>query len=248
MDPSRKSNCIGPVLQQILWNLPTGCTKHHPGKLSLRVGMPVMIKKNKATECSVTNGAEGIVVGWTTRPIDAEHTVLDILFVQLTSPPKPLQLEGLPLNVVPIEHETINVACNLPDRQVLNISRDQVLVVLNFEMTDFDSQGRTRQYNVCNLQNCRSHQSVYTYLSRGSTYDRTLLIQGFDSSKLTGGLSGYLCQEFRELELLDEITKLRFHNKLLDKVVGLTRSHLIASYRRFKGEQYVPSSMSGPLK
>lgn len=136
VDPSRKSNRIGPVLQQILWNLPPGCTKH-PGKLSLCVGMPVMIKKNKATECSVTNGAEDVVAGWTTRTIDAEHTALEVLFVQLTSPPKPLQLEGLPLNVVPVGHETINVACNLPDGQVLNISRDQVPVVLNFEMTDF---------------------------------------------------------------------------------------------------------------
>lgn len=149
---------------------------------------------------------------------------------------------------MPVVHEHINVACTLPDGKVVNISRGQVPVVLNFAMTDFGSQGRTRKYNVCDLQNCRNHQSVYTCLSRGSTYDGTLIVQGFDSSKLTGGLSGYLRQEFRELELLDEITELRFNNQLSKDVVGITRSQLISSYRRHKGEAYVPQAMPDPLQ
>jgi len=33
--------------------------------LTLCKGMPVMIKRNEATECCVTNGAEAIVVGGT---------------------------------------------------------------------------------------------------------------------------------------------------------------------------------------
>jgi hypothetical protein len=49
--------------QYIFWSLPPNSTNNHPGKLSLCKGMPVMIKKNKATECGVTNGAEGVVVG-----------------------------------------------------------------------------------------------------------------------------------------------------------------------------------------
>ena len=248
IDPKRQSNRIGPRLQHILWTLSPGCSNHHPGKLSLCVGMPVMIKKNKATECSVTNGAEGVVVGWKTRPIDEDHVALDVLFVRLTSPPQPIQLEDLPENVVPVAHEQINIACTLPDGKVVNISRGQVPIVLNFGMTDFGSQGRTRKYNVCDLQNCRNHQSVYTCLSRGSTYAGTLIVQGFDSSKLTGGLSGYLRQEFRELELLDEITELRFNNQLSKNVVGLTRSQLISSYRNHKGEDYIPHAMPGPLK
>lgn len=55
-------------------------------------------------------------------------------------------------------------------------------------------------------------------------------MQGFDSQKLTGGLSGYIRQEFQELEILDEITKLRFHANLPGQVDRITRAQLITSY------------------
>lgn len=37
-----------------------------------------------------------------------------------------------------------------------------------------------------------------------------LIVQGMDTSKITKGISGFLRQEFRELEILNEITKLRY--------------------------------------
>ena len=73
----------------------------------------------------------------------------------------------------------------------------------NFAMTDFGSQGRTRVWNVCDLNLCRSHQSVYTCLSCGSTLEGTIIVQPFNADKLTGGIAGSLRQEFRELELLE---------------------------------------------
>ena len=54
-------------------------------------------------------------------------------------------------------------------------------------------------------------------LLRGVGYYKTLIIQEFDSYKMTGGLSGYLHQEFCRLELLNEITKLHFEQTLLKK-------------------------------
>ncbi|KAI0092921.1 hypothetical protein BDY19DRAFT_869623, partial [Irpex rosettiformis] len=57
-----------------------------------------------------------------------------------------------------------------------------------------------------------------------------------------------LRQEFRELELLDEITKLRYKNKLPEGVGGCTRNQLIASYRRKKGIHYIPKTMPSALK
>lgn len=104
IDPQRTNNVISPTLQKWLWELDHYSSSNHPGKLSICIGLPVMIKKNIATECGITNGAEGRVVGWTSKPLDATHAMLDILFVELTSLPKPLQLPGLPLNVVPIVH------------------------------------------------------------------------------------------------------------------------------------------------
>ncbi|KAJ7896553.1 hypothetical protein B0H13DRAFT_2522784 [Mycena leptocephala] len=48
-------------------------------------------------------------------------------------------------------------------------------------------------------------------------------------------MSGYLRQEFRELELLDEITRLRYENSLPRSVTGVYRGQLLTSYRIWKG-------------
>ena len=73
-------------------------------------------------------------------------------------------------------------------------------------MTDYASQSKTRLNNPMHLNNCNGHQAVYTYLSRSSTATETIIVQAFSDSLITGGCTGYLRQEFRELDLLDEIT------------------------------------------
>jgi hypothetical protein len=60
----KKSNQISPALQKIIWNLPHSATKHFPGKLSICIGMPVIIRNNDATELCITKGKEGHVVRW----------------------------------------------------------------------------------------------------------------------------------------------------------------------------------------
>jgi hypothetical protein len=87
--------------------------------------------------------------------------------------------------------------------------REQVMVLPNFSMTDYGSQGKGREENVVHLNNCKNHHNYYVALSRGYTAEGTCIMQGFDPQKIINGISGYLRQEFRELELLDEITKLR---------------------------------------
>jgi len=57
------------------------------------------------------------------------------------------------------------------------------------------------------------------------------MLQGFSSKWLVGGASNALHQEFRELELLDEITALCFADKLPNNVGdGDTRIDLIDAY------------------
>ena len=248
INPLRKSSVIPRAIQNVLWNVPHGVTKNHPGKLNLCLGLPVMIRMNIATECSVTNGAEAVVVGWKTRPIDQDHMGLDTLFVKLVNPPKSIKLQGLPENVVPISRLAESIRITLSNGDKPTINHTQVPVVPNFAMTDFNSQGRTREFNVCDLHNLGTCQSVYTCLSRGSTLDGTAIVQGFDPLKITGGLSGFLRQEFRELELLDEITRLQYEGKLSRKVMGNTRGFLIHTYRRWKGESYVPNCIPAALK
>jgi len=48
---------------------------------------------------------------------------------------------------------------------------------------------------------------------------------------VTGGASGYLRQEFQELEILDEVTRLRYENKLPDGITGDRRNVVIHQFR-----------------
>lgn len=97
LDPVRKTKSISPTLQKVLWEQPHASSdKHVPGKLTLCIGLPVMLKHNDATECSITNGAEATVVSWqTTKGPEGQH-VLDTLFVRLKNPPKTMNIPGLP--------------------------------------------------------------------------------------------------------------------------------------------------------
>ncbi|KAG6376683.1 hypothetical protein JVT61DRAFT_1693 [Boletus reticuloceps] len=47
--------------------------------------------------------------------------------------------------------------------------------------------------------------------------------RGFDASNVTGGISGWLCKEFRELELLDDITTIQYLNLLPHQIVKWTK-------------------------
>ena len=111
-------------------------------------------------------------------------------------------------------------------------------------MTDYASQGKTHPYNVVKLSQCCSHQIYYTALSRSASVAGTLILNTIHPSKITGGASGALRQEFRELELLDNITTLIFNEKLPRKVtMGDCRNILIDQFHEYKGKSYIPSSI-----
>ena len=112
----------------------------------------------------------------------------------------------------------------------------------------YTSQGKTCPYNVVDLSHCQSHQSYYTALSRSATAQGTAIVQGFDVSKITGGLSGWLWKEFRELEILNDITLIRFNNMLPQTVLGHTRNGLINNFWEWKGQNYNPDLIHSSLK
>jgi hypothetical protein len=87
IDPVRKTNVLSPGLQNILWEQPPASSdKHVAAKLTLCVGMPVMLKHNDATECCITKGAEATVVSWQTSKGPEGQLVLETLFVKLINP------------------------------------------------------------------------------------------------------------------------------------------------------------------
>ena len=249
VDPVHKTNVFSPHLQKTLWEQPhSSSNKHVPGKLTLCVGLPVMLRHNDATECCITKGAKATVVSRQSTEGPEGQTVLDTLFVRLKNPPRSIKLDGLPENVVPITRHTTATVCLLPNDDEISLSRDQVLVLPNFAMTDYGAQGRTRPQNPVDLNSCKTHQSYYTCLSRSSTAEGTIIVQGFDPKVITGGASGYLRQEFRELELLDEITKLKYEKKLSSNINGHRRNTIIHQFQEWKGVSYVPQHVHSSLR
>jgi hypothetical protein len=216
--------------QDALWECYPHMSDHIAGKLSLCIGMPIMIRNNEATELCVTKGQEAVVVGWDASSGPYEHQILETLFVQLVNPPKDVQLADLPKNVIPLTKTVSSIQCKARSDQLLQIKRQQVPVLLNFAMTDYASQGKTREYNVVDLGYSRDHQSYYTALSRSSSAAGTVLIQTFNERKITGGISGWLRQEFRELNILDEVTRLRYESRLPDNIFGPLRNPVVRAY------------------
>ena len=245
--PSSKKY-LSPDMQDAVWNLRHSASEHIPGKLSLCMGLPVMIRNNDATELCITKGQEGHIVGWKSGIGSKGQPVLETLYVKLNRPAKDINIEGLPENVVPLMKIKKSVKCTFPNGVSIPVRRSQVQVLPNFAMTVYSSQGKTRPDNVVILNSCRDHLSYYTALSRSSTAEGTIIIQGFNPNKITCGAPGYLRQEFRELELMDEITRLRFEDKLPPSINGHLRNALIRQYQLLKGESYVPDVVPDTLK
>jgi len=203
---------------------------HVPGKLSLCVGMPVMIRNNEATELCMTKGQEAIVAGWDACDGPCGHQILETLFVQLINPPKDVQLADLLMNVIPLTKLRSSIKCKAKSDQSLQTRRQQIPILLNFAMTDYASQGKTRVTNVIDLRHCRDHQSYYTALSRSSSAAGTALIQDFTEHKITNGISGWLCQEFQELNVLNEVMRLRYEGRLPDNIFGPLQNPVVHAY------------------
>jgi len=166
---------ISEVTQKALWDLPSASSEGIPGKLSLCIGLPVMIKYNEATELCITKGQEAHVIGWNSNTGPNGQQILDTLFVQLFNPAKDVKIGNLPINIVPLGRISTVITCKRTGSEK-RISRSQIPVLPNFAMTDYASQGKTRAINIVDLTNCHTHMAYYVALSRGSTADGTVLV------------------------------------------------------------------------
>ncbi|KAF6759528.1 hypothetical protein DFP72DRAFT_792369, partial [Ephemerocybe angulata] len=152
VDPKKKkrvystAKSISRSAQGGLWHQPPSTSEQIPGKLSLCIGMPVIIRYNEATELCITRGQEARVVGWSALnyPKWPGKKYLDVLYVELVNPPHPVKLPHLPKNVVPLTRNAESIEAQLPNDVYMRISRSQIPVLPNFAMTDYSSQGKTR--------------------------------------------------------------------------------------------------------
>ena len=211
------------ALKEILWNSPPSSSKELIGGcLDLCLGMPVIIKHNFVTELCITNGQEGKVSGWDASISGDGKLKLETLYVKLTDAPENIQLPNLPQNVVPIPSRKHHTYFTLPSGWLLSLYREQVDVLPLFALTDYACQGKTRTVNIVETSSLTSCQSYYTALSRSSSAEFTAIVGDINCDLITGGLQaqGRLRQEFRHLEVLNEITLLRYNNKLPSSVHG----------------------------
>ncbi|KAJ3544805.1 hypothetical protein NMY22_g2652 [Coprinellus aureogranulatus] len=238
------------AVQKVLWKQAPHTSEHIASSLSLCIGMPVMIRNNEATELSVTKGQEAIVKGWTSREIPKYpgKFALDVLFVELVKPAVPVQLPHLDQNIVPLTKISTTLKAFLPNDSVVNLTRQQVPVLLNFAMTDYCSQGKTRSVNVVDLKRSKNHQAIYVALSRGVSAEDTIILRDFSTKKITGGVSGFLREELRSLEVLNDITKLNFEGELPDGVVRRLRSSTIRAYRLWRSTGQCPTKQESNVK
>jgi hypothetical protein len=116
-----------------------------------------MIRNNETTELCITKGQESHVAGWQSSRGPDGQLVLETLFVKLDKPAKDVKIDGLPLNVVPLTKISQSVDCIMPSGITLKVNQSQVPVLPNFSMTNYACQGETREYNVVDLNSCRSH-------------------------------------------------------------------------------------------
>ncbi|KAF8580544.1 hypothetical protein K439DRAFT_1648185 [Ramaria rubella] len=100
--------------------------------------------------------------------------------------------------------------------------------------------GWAAQDIIFDLGGCLTHQSYYTSLSRSASASGT-------PNKIMGGASGWLRQECRELEILDEITKLSYEKKLPTNITGDRRNTIIREYQLWKGTSFIPKHVHAAL-
>ncbi|KAF8646081.1 hypothetical protein AX16_007404 [Volvariella volvacea WC 439] len=115
-------------------------------------------------------------------------------------------------------------------------------------MTDYASQSKSRKSNPVDLNFSSTHQHIYTALSRGTSAEGTIILQGFDEKKIIGGASGALRQEFRELELLDYITLKQYEGKLPSDITTGLRTSIILNFFEYMGEEFQPKLLHNAIR
>ncbi|KIJ55939.1 hypothetical protein M422DRAFT_103838, partial [Sphaerobolus stellatus SS14] len=88
--------------------------------------------------------------------------------------------------------------------------------------------------NVLDLTDCESHFSYYTCFSQSATVNNTVIIGGLNPR----GISGWLRQEFRELEMLNDITRAKVAGTLHPFMEGQDRVQLVKAYCHVLGNQH----------
>lgn len=112
-------------------------------------------------------------------------------------------------------------------------------------LTDYAAQGVSRIKNAVDLKNCGTYRGFYVALSHSVTSDGLIIVSDFSENawKIQGGINRWTRQEYRELELLSKITRLRHEGKLAKSIDGHRRNDLIRQYQAWAGLAIAPKNI-----
>ncbi|KZP22501.1 hypothetical protein FIBSPDRAFT_738893, partial [Athelia psychrophila] len=138
--------------------------------------------------------------------------------------------------------KSTSVTVELLNGNKVNINRQQVPVLLHFAITDYGAKGQNLPRNAVDLRNCSNYRAFYVALSRSVTSAGLIILSDFTPNidKIQGGIEGWVRQEYRELEVLNEITKLRHEGHLPEAINGHRRNVLIRQYQSWNGLKSAP--------
>jgi hypothetical protein len=204
-----------------------GMTETHTGKLphrlALAVGMKAMVVLNIATEADLANGARGEITDIVLDPREPSLQITDGNETSLKYPPamilfKPYHctfqpLDNLNSGLIPIfpSEAKFNVGRNSEKRRV---TRRQPAITAAYAFTDYRSQGQTIEHVIVDLGKPPGGGltgfNAYVALSRSRGRDTVRLLREFDTQMFTQHPCDDLRVEDERLQLLTELTKLKF--------------------------------------
>ena len=197
--------------------------KDLPETLELAVGMKVMVTSNVETDLDVANGSRGEIVDIILHPDEPPLGKGPIITLQ--RPPlylliklhrtKAPTLDGLDMNVIPVEPMTVSMQIQIQRRGKKpvrrTVKRKQFPITAAYAFTDYRSQGQTIPTVIVDLHTPPGGRltlfNLYVALSRSSGRATIRLLRDFDDRILQQTHDPDLLEEDKRLERLNETTK-----------------------------------------
>ncbi|KAJ8473925.1 hypothetical protein ONZ51_g7564 [Trametes cubensis] len=201
---------VNAEMQRGLWKMSSSATDDYLGHLPMFIGMKVMIRDNLAFGKRLVNGAEGIVKKVIYDVVDGK-AYARVAYVQV--PGAGSVAPDLDEDIVPIFPEKHKFNCTVTSggvKSVKHVYREQLPLVPSYAYTDYKSQGRSLTTAIVDLKSAKSLQGVYVMLSRLRSLQGLLLLRSVTPGKVCMRLSQELRDELSRIDVLDEITRLRF--------------------------------------
>ena len=197
--------------QEMLWKLNDDDTENHPGRLSLSVHKPVTIKYNYDTAHGITNSAEGTVHSWDGYEKNGRN-YLNVLYIKLTGKGHDKKYHDLlPIGVVPLTPITRNFVVKIQKKSVI-VRRTQIAAILNFAITDYGSQGKSRPWNIFSVTDCTDHFHFYVMASRSTQLKQTAILGKMNWKAITQNPDIDYIKFLMVMEILDYTTEYCYNN------------------------------------